>query len=88
MVKTHQLSSQKGHVLNDCQSYSPFGILSQLNNSWKQRLGKLADSNHLIHTVQVGDDVEANLWTLQEGHDKNCNIPDNMKKKEPIQLSD
>lgn len=50
-IGTHQLSSQKGHVLNDCQSHSPFGILSQLNNSWKQRLGKLADSNHLVHAV-------------------------------------
>lgn len=65
-VGTYQLPGQKGHVLDDGQSHAPLGILCQLDDSRQQRLGKLADSNDLIHTIQVGDDVKANLGTLKE----------------------
>lgn len=63
---THQLSSQQRHVLNDGQPHSPLGILSQLHNGREQGLRELPDTNHLIHAVQVGDDVQPHLGTLEK----------------------
>lgn len=61
---THQLSCQQGHVLNDGQADPPLRILCQFHNGRQQRLGELTDANHLVHTVEVGDDVETHLRAL------------------------
>ena len=63
--RTHQLSGQQGHILDDGQADPPLGVLGQLHDSRQQRLGELADADHLVDTVQVGDDVEAHLRALQ-----------------------
>lgn len=62
---THQLSGQQGHVLDDGQPHSPLGIFSQLHNGRQQGLGQLSDANHLIHAVQVGNDVQPHLRALR-----------------------
>ena len=58
---TDQLSSQQRHVLNDGQPDSPLGVLGQLHNGGQQRHGQLMDANHVVDTVQVGDDVQSHL---------------------------
>ncbi len=35
--------------------------LSQLYNGGEEGLAQLLDPNHLVHAVQVGDDVQSNL---------------------------
>lgn len=65
VAQTHQLASQQWHVLNDGQSNPPLGILSQLHYSWQQRLRELPDPDHLIHTVQIRNDVQTHLRALQ-----------------------
>lgn len=61
---THQLSSQQRHVFNDGQPHPPLGILSQLHNGGEQGLRELPDADHLVHAVQVGDDVQPYLRAL------------------------
>lgn len=62
---THQLARQQWHVLNYSQTHPPFGIFRQFHNSGQQGLRKLANAYHLVNAVQVGDDVQAHLRTLQ-----------------------
>lgn len=62
---THQLSGQQGHILDNGQADPPLCVLGQLHDSRQQRLGELADADHLVDTVQVGDDVKAHLRALQ-----------------------
>lgn len=59
-----QLTCQQRHVLNDGQSYSPFGILCQFDNSWQQGLTQLLDPDDFANTVQIGDDVEPDFRTF------------------------
>ncbi len=42
---------------------SPFikSYLGQLYNGGEEGLAQLLDPNHLVHAVQVGDDVKPNL---------------------------
>lgn len=61
---THQLTRQQGHVLYDGQADPPLGVLGELHDGWQERLGELTDADHLVDTVQVGDDVETHLGTL------------------------
>jgi len=56
-----QLSSQEGNVLYDGQSHSPLFVLSQLHNRRKQILREEIDSYHTVHSLQLGDDVEADF---------------------------
>jgi len=64
-AQTNQLASQQWHVFNDGQSNPPLGILSQLHYSWQKRLRELPDPDHLIHTVQIRNDVQTHLRALQ-----------------------
>lgn len=86
--RTHQLSSQQGHVLNDGQPHSPLGIFSQLHNGRQQGLGQLSDANHLIHAVQVGDDVQPHLRALRrrQGSEKMHLAQNRAKTVAPHQL--
>ena len=59
-----QLTSQQGHVLDDGQPDPPLGVLCQLHDGWEERLAQLLDANDLVDTIEVGDDVETNIWTL------------------------
>jgi len=63
---THQLPCQQGHVLYDGQADPPLGVLGQLHDGGQQGLGQLADADHFVHAVQVGDDVQAHLGALGE----------------------
>lgn len=71
---THQLAGQKRHVFNDGQPHPPLGIFCKLNNGREERLGELADPDDLIHTVQIRDYVQANLWTLEEKEGDACHL--------------
>lgn len=62
---THQLSRQQGHVLDNGQADPPLGVLGQFHDGRQQRLRQLADADHVIDAVQVGDDVEAHLGALR-----------------------
>ena len=63
---THQLPRQQGHVLDDGQADPPLGVLGQLHDGGQQGLGQLADADHLVDAVQVGDDVQAHLRALDK----------------------
>lgn len=63
---THQLSRQQGHVLYDGEAHPPLGVLRQLHDGGQQGLGQLADADHLVHAVQVGNNVEAHLGALRQ----------------------
>lgn len=65
VARTYQLAGQQWHVLDDGQADPPFGVLCQLDDGRQQGLRELADADHLVHAVQVGDDVQTHLGALK-----------------------
>ena len=59
-----KLTCQQGHVLDDGQPDPPLGVLCQLHDGGEERLAQLFDANDLVATIEVGDDVETNIWAL------------------------
>ena len=64
VVVTHQLSGEERHVLDDGEAHPPLGVLGQLDDGGQQRLRQLRDADHLVHAVQVRDDVQSHLGAL------------------------
>lgn len=61
---THQLPCQQGHVFYDGETNPPLSILCQLHNGGQQWLWQLPYADHLIHAVQIGDDIQTHLRAL------------------------
>ena len=59
-----KLAGKQRHVLDDGQPDPPLGVLCQLHDGWEERLAQLLDADDLVDTIEVGDDVETNIWTL------------------------
>ena len=59
-----ELAGEQRHVLDDGEAHAPLGVLGELHYRRQQRLRQRLHADHLVHTVQVADDVEAHLGTL------------------------
>jgi len=51
-LMAYQLSGQQWHIVNDCQSDTPFGILRQLDDGRQYALRQLLHPNHLHISIQ------------------------------------
>ncbi len=57
----HAMPSKKAKSISWDSPFIGKSYLGQLNNGGEEGLAQLLDPNHLVHTVQVGDDVQPNL---------------------------